>query len=148
VKRSWLVMLMVILPVAASARLAGAVEDKEEGLRGTWLPLSAELGKQKLPDATLKIMKLVLTDKTYAVHVADDVDKGTVKLDASKTPKAMDITGTEGPNKGKTMLAIYELKGDTLRICYDLQGKARPKEFTAMADQAPLFLVTYKRVNP
>jgi uncharacterized protein (TIGR03067 family) len=148
VKRSWLVMLMVILPFAASARLAVAVEDKEEGLSGTWLPLSAELGKQKLPNASLKIMKLVLTETTYVVDVADDVDKGTVKLDASKTPKAMDITGTEGPNKGKTILAIYELKGDTLRICYDLKGKARPREFTAMADQAPLFLVTYKRVKP
>jgi uncharacterized protein (TIGR03067 family) len=148
VKRLWLVVLMVILPFAASARLAVAVEDKEEGLPGTWLPLSAELGKQKLPDATLKIMKLVLTDKTYAVHVADDVDKGTVKLDTSKTPKAMDITGTEGPNKGKTMLAIYELKGDTLRVCYDLKGKARPTEFNANAGQTPLFLVTYRREKP
>src|SRR4051794_40819519 len=35
----------------------------------------------------------------------------------------MDITGTSGPNKGKTILAIYEQKGDTLRICYDLSGK-------------------------
>jgi uncharacterized protein (TIGR03067 family) len=141
-------MLMVILPVAASTRLAVAVEDKEEGLRGTWLPLSAELGKQKLPDATLKIMKLVLTDKTYAVHVADDVDKGTVKIDPGKTPKTMEITGTDGPNKGKTMLAIYELKGDTLRVCYDLGGKAYPKEFTANVDKTPFFLVTYQREKP
>jgi uncharacterized protein (TIGR03067 family) len=147
VKVSWLLMLMVMLPVVAFAWPAGAVEDKE-GHRGTWVPLVAELGKQKFPDATLKAMKLVLTEESYVLNIGDQVDKGTVKLDADKTPKAMDITGTEGPNKGRTILAIYELKGDSLRVCYDLGGKARPKEFTTMADQTPLFLVTYKRVNP
>ena len=30
------------------------------------------------------------------------------------SPKAMEVTGTDGPNKGKTFPAIYELKGDTL----------------------------------
>ena len=36
----------------------------------------------------------------------------------------MDITGTNGPNKGKTFLVIYELKGDELRVCYDLSGES------------------------
>ena len=72
---------------------------------------------------------------------------GTVKLDPSAKPKAMDITGTEGPNKGKTILAIYELKDDTLRICYDLTGKGRPAEFMSKKD-APRFLVVYQRAKP
>jgi uncharacterized protein (TIGR03067 family) len=56
----------------------------------------------------------------------------------------MTITGTDGPNKGKTFLAIYERDGDTLKVCYDLSGKAHPTEFkTAQGTQ--LFLVTYKR---
>jgi hypothetical protein len=50
-------------------------------------------------------------------------------------------------NKGKIILAIYELKGDTLRVCYDLSGKARPSEFKAKPD-TPLFLVNYKREKP
>ena len=40
-----------------------------------------------------------------------------------------DITGTEGPNKGKTIPAIYEHKGDTLKVCYNLGGQERPTEF-------------------
>ena len=56
----------------------------------------------------------------------------------------MDITGTEGPNKGKTFLAVYELDGDTLRICYDLSGKSRPTEFKT-TEGTQLFLVSYKR---
>ena len=46
----------------------------------------------------------------------------------------MNITGQKGPNEGKTFLAIYELKGDELRVCYDLTGKSRPAEFASKAD--------------
>jgi uncharacterized protein (TIGR03067 family) len=56
----------------------------------------------------------------------------------------MDITGTEGPNKGKTMLAIYELEGDSMKVCYDMSGKERPTEFKTKPGTAQ-FLAKYKR---
>ena len=74
-------------------------------------------------------------------------DRGSVKLDPAATPKAMDITGTDGPNKGKTLLAIYELDGDRLKICYDLSGKNRPTAFQT-TNGSLLFLVTYQRQKP
>jgi len=58
----------------------------------------------------------------------------------------MTITDTAGPNQGKTFPAIYELKGDTLRICYDLSGAKRPTEFKTVAG-TQLYLVTYTRVE-
>ncbi len=91
-------------------------------------------------------MKLVMKDGTYTVTVGEQLDQGTCKLDPHKSPKAMDITGTDGPNKGKTILAIYDHKEDTLRICYDLGGKERPAEFATKA-KTKLFLVTYKRAK-
>ena len=48
--------------------------------------------------------------------------------------------------KGKTILAIYEFKGDTLRICYDLAGKNRPTEFAATKENG-CFLVVYQRAK-
>ena len=111
---------------------------------GTWLPVEAELGGQKFPDEVLKTLKLTMSDGKYTVKAGKQVDKGTVKLEPTAKPKAMDITGTEGPNKGKTFLAIYELKDDTLRICYDLAGKKRPTEFKTVKDTQQ-FLVSYKR---
>jgi uncharacterized protein (TIGR03067 family) len=56
----------------------------------------------------------------------------------------MDIIGSEGPNKGKSILAIYELESDKLKICYDLTGKTRPKRFKTEAGTRQL-LVTYQR---
>ena len=51
-----------------------------------------------------------------------------------------------GPNKGKTFLAIYEIDGDTLRVCYDLAGKNRPTEFSTSKER-PFFLVIYRRAK-
>jgi uncharacterized protein (TIGR03067 family) len=92
-------------------------------------------------------MKLVVKGDRYTVTVGKKVDKGTVKLKPSAKPKEMDITGTDGPNKGKTIRAIYERDGDMLRVCYDLGGKKRPTEFKTRRG-TQLFLVTYKRRKP
>jgi uncharacterized protein (TIGR03067 family) len=121
--------------------------DEHKLLQGTWLPTVAELGGAAFDDATLKTIKLVLEGDKYTVTVGKAVDKGTTKIDPTAKPRALDILGTEGPNKGKTILAIYELKDDTLRVCYDLTGKVRPTEFKTKKGEL-LFLATYKRSKP
>jgi uncharacterized protein (TIGR03067 family) len=115
-----------------------------KAVQGDWVPLKAELSGQPMPDAILKTISLKLGDGTYAVLVGDKPDHGTFKVDSSATPKSMDVTGTDGPNQGKTFPAIYELEGDTLRICYDLSGAKRPAEFKT-ATGTKLYLVTYQR---
>ena len=117
-------------------------EDKkdEDAIQGYWVATEAELGGAKYPDESRKSIKLDLKDGKYALGV----DKGTVTLDAKAKPKTMDVVGTDGPNKGKTIPAIYELDGETLKVCYDLSGKSRPTEFKTTTG-TKLFLVTYKR---
>lgn len=135
----------VVLMLAPFAR-ADDVPDAK-AMQGTWIPATAEIRGQMFPEEVRKSIKLVIDADKYTVTVGDQADKGTTKIDPTKSPKTLDIAGTEGPNKGKTILAIYELKGDTLRICYDLGGKDRPTEFKTEADK-PLFLVTYQREKP
>jgi uncharacterized protein (TIGR03067 family) len=135
-----LLAVLIAFPVLA--------EDKgEPKMDGVWAPTSAELGGMKLPDEIVKGLKLVIKDSKYTVTVGVQTDKGTVKVDASTKPKSLDITGAEGPNKDKTFLAIYELTGDTLKVCYDLSGKARPTTFETKPN-TQLFLATYKREKP
>ena len=56
----------------------------------------------------------------------------------------MDIKGTDGPNKGKTIKTIYKLDGDTLTVCYELGDGDRPTKFETKADTKQL-LANYKR---
>lgn len=114
---------------------------------GTWIPTSAEIAGKKFPEDILKTMKLTVKEAKYTVVVGKVMDEGTLKHDLTAKPMTVDIVGTEGPNKGKTILAIFELDGDTLKVCYDLSGKARPTAFETKAD-SQLFLVTYKREKP
>ena len=136
--------LALVLSFSSFARSADAKD--EDAIQGTWLASTAELAGQQFPDELRKSIKLVIKDGKYTVTVGNQPDKGTSKVDPSAKPKTMDVTGTDGPNKGKTFLAIYELNGDTMRICYDLSGKSRPTEFKTAAG-TQLFLVTYTRRN-
>jgi uncharacterized protein (TIGR03067 family) len=113
-------------------------------IQGTWTPIKAELGGQPMPDAVLKTITLKLDGGKYEVSVAGAPDKGTYTINSSTKPKSMIVTGTDGPNKGKTFPAIYELEADALRICYDLSGKQRPAEFKTVVG-TQLYLVTYQR---
>jgi len=115
-----------------------------EAIQGTWLPVSATLLGQPVGDAILQTISLKVDIDTYEIHSGTDTDFGTYTLDATTTPKRMTVTGTAGVNKGRTFPAIYELNGDTLRICHDLSGKQRPTEFKSTVG-TQLYLVTYQR---
>jgi len=131
--------VMVVLFVTLAAEMTDA-----KAIQGDWKPVKAELAGQPMAEEVLKTISLKIDEGTYEVHVGNSPDKGTVTVDSSTKPKSMTIIGTEGPNKGKTFPCIYELKGATLRICYDLSGAKRPSEFKTMAGTR-LYLVTYVR---
>jgi uncharacterized protein (TIGR03067 family) len=76
----------------------------------------------------------------------DGLDAGTIKLDESAKPKTMDATDTEGLDAGKVIKAIYEIAGDTMRVCYAIEGGGRPTEM-ATKEGSPWLLITYQRVK-
>jgi uncharacterized protein (TIGR03067 family) len=128
--------------LAAGAWCQDAATDKKM-LEGTWVIVSAELGEKTLTE-DFKGLKLVVKGDSYTVTIGKTVDRGTVKIDPAKTPKTMDLVGVEGPNKGKTILAIYEIQADKLKVCYDLAGKDRPTEFKTKKNGL-IFLANYQR---
>jgi len=135
----------MLLTVAAF--VAGCSQSRagdSTALNGTWIPIDGELAGLPFPETVLRTLTLTVKDGKYTVDAAGKLDKGTVRNYPNDSPRGMDITGVEGPNAGKTFPAIYDLSGDTLRVCYDLGGVARPTAFrTAPGTQQ--FLVTYVR---
>ena len=139
-------MLVVAALIVVGCSHPPAAPDDAKLVQGKWKPVTAELSGQPMADAILKIISLKLTDGKYEVFVGNEPDRGTYTLDATTQPKSMVVNGTEGPNHGKTFPAIYELNGNTLRVCYDLSGEKRPTEFQSVAG-TKLYLVTYQRVT-
>jgi len=115
-------------------------------LDGKWQAVEAELAGKKFPPQATRSIQLTLDGDNYLVTTDEGEDRGTARAMPDEKPAALDITGTIGPNKGKTFLAIYKLDGDTLVVCYDLGGKSRPKEFKT-EPKSMLFLVTYRKLK-
>jgi uncharacterized protein (TIGR03067 family) len=141
----WLWIWTSLAVTAAVTAFAAEPSDDAKAVEGSWAPTKAQLGGQPMSDAVLKSISLKLANGKYEVSVAGEPDKGTYTLNPKTKPKSMLITGTEGPNRGKNIPAIYELKGDRLRVCYDLFGAKPPPDFKS-PEGTQLYLVTYTRV--
>jgi uncharacterized protein (TIGR03067 family) len=137
--------ILCILLTATLNTLAADPARTASKFDGTWLPVKAELAGDPMPNEVLKKTTLKLDGNRYEVTVTGYLpDSGTFTVDDGARPKTMKITGVNGPNAGKTFLCIYEIKKDTLRICYDLSGANFPVEFKT-SPGTKLYLVTYNR---
>ena len=117
---------------------------------GTWIPIAATMNGAALPVEILQRTRVLFTGDKYMATANETHDHGTIVWDAAANPPTVTVTGVEGPNAGRTMLAIYRhearAEGDHLTVCYDLQGREFPAEFSAPADSGR-YLVTYRRMK-
>ena len=121
--------------LVAAEPAADAVKKDMALLEGQWAMVSAERMGQPLPDDLVKGSKRVSKDGETTVSIGGSVFiKAKYTVDPSKKPKTIDYTLTEGTNKGKTQLGIYEIDGDTVKFCFGGPGDERPTDFTAKAD--------------
>ena len=139
----------VLAALAAGLVLAAAApgEEKAKGalekFQGNWSYVTVE--RDGKADDTSKDARLTVTGNKFTVKAGDKLLRaGVLKPDPTKTPKAIDVTYTEGPDKGKTLHGIYELTGDTWKVCY---GEERPTELTSKPGSGHI-LIVIKREKP
>ncbi len=126
--------------LAATAQAKGA--DRTDG---AWGVAAMEANGETLSADTFEGLKLTVEGDKYSVDKGGEIDRGTFSVDATKSPKQMDIRPETGPGAGRTILAIYEFSGDTMRVCYALEeGAGRPASFKT-ASGSGLVMITYKR---
>lgn len=151
--RSVLVTLFCALGLVVSGGAGTRADDTADvqkelkKFQGDWTFESSESGGQKLPADLLKGLILTFDGARHTVKNGTEViQAGTQTIDPSKSPKAIDVTLTDGPMKGAVMLGIYEIDGDTLKVCFDTGGKKRPTEFKSPAG-SETFVNVHKRVK-
>lgn len=145
--------IALLLLLAAIARPAWAEEDDEAfkkelaALAGTWRLESSLVNGDSPPEEVRKEVAMTRTADGKIVGRRGEtvMMEGIVKkLDLAATPKTIATDITAGDNKGKTVEGIYELDGDTLRICVALPGNPRPTKFNGDAG-SNCALMVYKR---
>jgi uncharacterized protein (TIGR03067 family) len=139
---------VLALALLAACAVAFAADDDQakkdlKALQGTWTYSKNVVNGKEASEDSLTDMTLTIKDNKWTVKKGDDVLlEGTVKLDASKKPKAADWTiTTEGALKDKTALAIYKIDKDTFEHCY---GEERPGKFESKED-SKVTLQVFKR---
>jgi uncharacterized protein (TIGR03067 family) len=68
-----------------------------------------------------------------------------LRVNSATRPKQIDAVELQGPYTGAVTLGIYELDGDSLRICQAWRGRTeRPEDFD-IEEGSRLVLVVWKR---
>jgi uncharacterized protein (TIGR03067 family) len=130
-------------PAADSKELAKALE-------GRWRAVSSEQSGRQEPEEQAKRHVLVFRGDTFTIERDGQMMmRGKYKLDASKTPVAIDLTVEEHANHpdqaGRVALGIIEQSGDGLKWCTATPDSTeRPTEFKT-TDGSGRMLVTLKR---
>lgn len=131
-----------------SSAIFAQTDSQQRDIDGIWHPISAVLGGQEMPKSVREGIVLKLEGKQYSVTVNGTPDKGTCVIDMAAKPARMTITGTVGPNQGKTLLAIFEVSApDRMRVCYDVTGREFPAEFKSESGTTH-YLVEYRKELP
>jgi uncharacterized protein (TIGR03067 family) len=104
-----------------------------ENLQGAWI-VTRQVVEE--PAGRVSIERLVfrgdsLSWKETFYRDGRDLVNIDYALLSGLSPKGIDLTPTEGVNRGKTYPGIYSLNGDVLTICYRGPSERRPNNFSS-----------------
>jgi uncharacterized protein (TIGR03067 family) len=146
--------MLIVLAGAVLALMAGAAaQDNDvakrdlDNLRGSWRVVSSQVAGEKASEAEVNRAKVMVKGDILIYDYGNERKEkreGTIKLD-HKT-KAFDWVWIS-PGDGATMLGLYELKGDDLRIGFGNDGLVRPRRFEMGKDDV-VWLLVLKRDKP
>lgn len=125
-----------IKPLASGADAADALRP----LQGVWRVAGGEADGTPIPPEDVNHIIVTIEGAAYTVQNNERTDRGNLTVDASKTPGHMEIRPKTGDDAGRALPAIFKADGDTLSICYNLEGAKRPETFAAEKDSGFLLL--------
>ncbi len=122
---------------------------EQKRIQGEWELVSLERDGTKASEKVVKSFRRKIDGNKYTVTIQKGGDTqtvtGTFRLDPTKKPKAIDVR-TMVNGEEKMVLGIYELKGDTQRICMGPVDGPRPTEFST-DDSSGRTMMVWRRVK-
>jgi uncharacterized protein (TIGR03067 family) len=125
--RPFLLVLVLGILAAADPKEDASRKDLEK-MQGDWAAVSMVNDGFTVPDDDAQAYFRTIKGDHYTVFRYDRaIGKGTLKLDATKTPRAIDALPDGPAGKAGPVLGIYEFEGETIKVCFARPGKDRPK---------------------
>jgi len=137
-------VLSLTLSGAAAAADENPTKDELARLEGVWSFVQVKVDGKEQPAVREADRMIIQKDGRYAVVQGPRITHGTIKVDPAHSPKHYDVTIGNGRLKGLSVLAAYELSGDTLTLCMPLGGNERPTVVESKVGDRRLFEV-FKR---
>jgi uncharacterized protein (TIGR03067 family) len=143
--RLQLLIVLVAGPLLVGGTTVSGGGDKKSGreLDGTWQMVSITGKGTEIPQDEIRYMTVEIKDgKAIVRRNGQAISASVIKIDPAKTPKTIDsTTNSQGQGKGQLSKGIYELKGDTLRLCTAVSGRERPTAFSSTAENLQSILI-------
>jgi len=124
------------------------MRDDLDMLQGAWAVVELEMEGQTISGGMLANARVEITGSRFSSLGMGAVYEGTLTLDDSANPHQLNMKFDAGPEKGNTNLGIYELDGDTWRICLAVRGDVRPSAFSAPAGSGFVFETLTRSESP
>src|SRR4051794_25102418 len=90
------------------AGVALADEKALKELEGAYTVTGLEKGGKAAPKEIMESLKVSIKGDVFVITIMGEEKKAKIKVDSSKTPHTIDISPTDGPEKGMTFPGIYK----------------------------------------
>ena len=121
------------LMVAMCAGIVLADDKALKDLEGSYKVLVLEKAGKTAPKDLIDSVSISIKGDALTINFKDEKKSAKIKADNSKTPHTLDITPTDGEEKGKTFPGIYKIEKNEVTFVFVEKGD-RPKEFKSEGD--------------
>ena len=98
-------------------------------LEGTWAFAHLEIEGNVIPAAGLGASRILIDGDRFRTESPEATYEGIFNINVEARPHEIDIEFVAGPEAGNWNYGIFQVGGDQLEICLDLNGKPRPDKF-------------------
>lgn len=116
------------LMVAAFAGVVFAQDKALKELEGTYKVTTLEKGGKAAKKEVMDSLKVTIKGEDFIIIVSEKEKKAKIAVDSSKTPHTIDITPSDGDEKGKMFPGIFKVEKGEVTLAFTEKGD-RPKDF-------------------
>jgi uncharacterized protein (TIGR03067 family) len=102
-------------------------------LQGSWKVTYLEVAGSLMPASSFLNAIVTLAGDSFESSGMGAVYRGKVKLSQEGSRRVFSLSFEDGPEKGNTNHALYELDGDTWTFCMDMKGGPAPMGLVSTA---------------